>query len=224
MSEQPSQNKPAPELSADLFLRTALRLAEQSGGAQKLSLRNLGKALNVDPTAVYRYFPSKAAMVDAMMKRLGYDFLPDEAEMQGDWRARLTALARRAYTVFSTYPSLSIHLPSSPYIRTEISDQLTELAYEALKEAGLHDEHVVVFHEVLYTLALGIGQVDAQFDEDLENEKRMMREHIATISPETFPNVHRMAPLMVVQSEAVFQLTLEMYLNAVESYASGSTG
>ncbi|MEO1441375.1 MAG: helix-turn-helix domain-containing protein, partial [Chloroflexota bacterium] len=111
MSEKRSHDKPTPELSADLFLQTALQLAEQSGGAQKLSLRNLGKALGVDATAVYRYFPSKAALVDAMMKHLAYDFLPHEDEMQGDWRAMLTALARRAHYVFSTYPSLSIHLP-----------------------------------------------------------------------------------------------------------------
>ncbi|MEO1668400.1 MAG: TetR/AcrR family transcriptional regulator [Chloroflexota bacterium] len=222
MSEKQSQNKPMPELSASVFVTTALQLAEQSGGMQTLSMRKLGNALGVDATAVYRYFPNKAALVEAMMQQLAHGFVPSSKELDGDWRVRLTALARRAYRIFSTYPSLTIHLPSSPYIRSPIGDQLMEIGYKALVDAGLSDEHVVLFHELLYTFVLGMGQVNAQFEDTLETERRLTREHVATISTEDFPNLHQLAHLMVVDSEPAFQLMLEIYLNAVEAYASGT--
>ncbi|MEO0562775.1 MAG: TetR/AcrR family transcriptional regulator, partial [Chloroflexota bacterium] len=182
MSKKQSQNKPVPELSASVFVTTALQLAEQSGGMQKLSMRNLGKALGVDATAVYRYFPNKAALIEAMMQQLTHGFVPSSKELDGDWRVRLTALARSAYKVFSTYPSLTIHLPSSPYVRSPIGDQLMEIGYKALVDAGLSDEHVVCYYEILYTFVLGMGQVNAQFEETLEDERRLTRDYVATIS------------------------------------------
>lgn len=222
MNKETEQNKRATELSAELFLTTALQLAEQSGDMQKVSLRGLGKALNVDPTAVYRYFPNKAALVEAMMKRLMVDFLPSDEELEGDWRARLTALLRHAYQVFSTYPALTIRLPSSPDARIPVVARLTELGLEALKDAGLSDEHVVLFHELLYIFALGIGQVDAQYEEDLEGEKRVMRDYAATLAADDFPNFRGLAHLMVAENEDMFQLVLEIYLNAIERYARGN--
>ena len=207
-----SRKSEQPELSATLFLTTALQLAEQSGDIQKLSLRNLGKALGVDPTAVYRYFPSKADLVDAMIQRLMLDFFPNDEEMKGDWRVRLTALAQRARLVFFTYPSVSIQLPSSPYARTPVVDRLTEIGYAALKEAGLSDEHVVLFHDILYTFALGMGQCEAQYEENLDAEAPVMPHSQSTLSSEDFPNVYRLARLMDTDSDVVFQLILDIYL------------
>lgn len=219
MSEKRVKNKPTSELSADLFVMTALQLAEEAGGIQKLSMRKLGKALKVDPTAVYRYFPSKDALVNAMGERIVHDFLPSDEEMKGDWRNRLTALAQRAYNVFSTYPALTIHLPSSPYIQTPVGDRLIEMGYQALTDAGLNDEQVILFHETLYTLAFGGGQLDAQFFGDLEKERRVMRTRAASVSSEDFPNMRRLAHLVVADNEVVFQLMLQLYLNAIETYA-----
>ncbi len=206
-----------------MFLTTALQLAEEAGGMHKLSMRKLGKALNVDPTAVYRYFPSKEALVTAMGERMVAALLPADEDLQGDWRARLVALARQAHHVFSTYPVLTQHLASSPYLRTAVGDRLIEVGYQALTEAGLSDEHVVLFHEILYTFALGIGQMDAQPAPNLEDERRVMRTHAASLSAEAFPNARRLAPLIIAESDDVFQLVLEIYLNAVETYASGPT-
>ncbi|MEO1440329.1 MAG: TetR/AcrR family transcriptional regulator, partial [Chloroflexota bacterium] len=191
---------------------------------QQVSLRKLGKALNVDPTAVYRYFPNKEALVTAMVERIMHTCLPDDEQMEGDWRVRLTALAQRAHNVFSTYPALTIHLPSSPYIRTPAGDRLIEIGYQALRDAGLSDENVILFHELLYTLMLGVGQIEAQFGEDLEDERKATREHVATLSAIDFPNLHRLVAIMVPDNDVVFQFVLELYLNAIESYTSGSPG
>ncbi|MEO1646597.1 MAG: helix-turn-helix domain-containing protein, partial [Chloroflexota bacterium] len=101
MSKQRDQKNRNSALSAELFLTTALQLAEEAGDVQKISLRQLGKALNVDPTAVYRYFPSKGALVDAMHKRIVSSLLPEDDLLTGDWRERITVLARQAYRVLS---------------------------------------------------------------------------------------------------------------------------
>ncbi|MEL6407644.1 MAG: TetR/AcrR family transcriptional regulator [Chloroflexota bacterium] len=220
MSKQHDQKNRNPALSAELFLTTALQLAEEAGDVQKISLRQLGKALNVDPTAVYRYFPSKGALVDAMHKRIVSSLLPEDDLLTGDWQERITVLARQAYRVLSTYPALTIHLPSSPYILTPVGDRWMEIGYQALTDAGLSDEHVVLFHEILYTAIFGIGQIDAQLD--IENERSTMRKHIETLPSAAFPNIHRLAHLIVADTDAVFELVLEIYLKAVASYSSGT--
>lgn len=220
MSEQRSKNKPTSALSTEAFLTAALQLAEEAGELQQLSLRKLGKALNVDPTAVYRYFPNKEALITAMGERIVYDLLPAEADMAGDWRSRIKALAQCAYRVCSTYPSISIHLPASPHIRTPVGDQVMELGYQALTDAGLSDEHVVLFHELLYTFVLGMGQIEAQFPGSLEEERSVTRARVATLPLEAFANMHRLAPLMIADNAAVFELYLELYLAAIEFYAN----
>lgn len=224
MNKQHAQNKPTQTLSADLFLKTALQLAEESGGLQKLSLRQLGKAMDVDPTAVYRYFRSKDELVAAMAERIVYDLLPTDEELAGDWRVRVTALAHHARRVFTAYPLLSIDLPSSPYIQSPAGDQLLEIGYQALTEAGLSDDYVVYFHELLYTFTMGMSQLDAQLGVNFEAERALIRDHATKLPAVDFPNLNRLAPLVFADSDIVFQLGLDIYLNAIESYANGSTG
>ena len=70
-------------LSRERVIDTALSIVDRDGLA-KLSMRNLGAELGVDPMAVYDYVPNKAALldglIDAVMTRLGAadDRMPGE--------------------------------------------------------------------------------------------------------------------------------------------------
>ncbi|WP_405107129.1 TetR/AcrR family transcriptional regulator [Phaeobacter sp. BS52] len=70
--------KAGTSLSTELILDTALTLAEEVGSLEKLSLRKIGKALNADPTAIYRYFRSKNELLQAMADRIYSRMLLDE--------------------------------------------------------------------------------------------------------------------------------------------------
>lgn len=220
MSKKQNKTKRTTKLSTDLFVTTALQLAEEAGGLQNLSLRQLGKALNIDPTAVYRYFPSKDDLVLAMAQRILQDMLPNDEELAGDWRTRLTAMAHRAHRVFNAYPLLTIDLSSTSYINTPADNRLVEVGYQALSDAGLSDEHVVQFFELLFAFTVGLGVLDSAYGTDREAGKVIARNRYAQLSSKDFSSISRLASLAVPDSDITFQLGLMVYLNAIEVYAN----
>lgn len=222
MSKQRNKASRTSALSTELFVTTALQLAEEVGGLQKLSLRQLGKAMNIDPTAVYRYFPSKDDLVMAMGQRLLQEMLPSAEELAGDWRVRITAMAHRAHQVFTTYPLITVGLSSSTYVDTPAYDRLVEVGYQALSDAGLSDAHVVQFFELLYAFTAGIGVLDATFGNDQAAGKAATKDRYTQLSPEAFPNIRRLAHLALPDGDAILQLGLTVYLNSIEFYASST--
>lgn len=56
-------------LSNVQFVDTALEYVAKHG-LDGLTMRSLGLAMGTDPTALYRYFPSKEALIDAMLDRI----------------------------------------------------------------------------------------------------------------------------------------------------------
>jgi len=62
-------------------------------GLDGLTMRKLGGALGVQAGALYRHFPSKEALLDAMAEQL-LEGIADELPA-GDWEQQLTALAER---------------------------------------------------------------------------------------------------------------------------------
>lgn len=79
-------------LRPDLIVDAASTLLEAEG---KLTMRTLAQRLQVDPMAVYHYFPNKEALVQAVASRrygrldaVAAGFSPEE-----DWQARTAALA-----------------------------------------------------------------------------------------------------------------------------------
>ncbi len=81
-----------PPLSAARVLDAAIRLADRIG-IEKLTIRRLADELGVTPMAIYRYLPSKEAIIDAMVDAVfsEIDLPPGE-----DWK---TALRRRCVSM-----------------------------------------------------------------------------------------------------------------------------
>ncbi len=217
------QNKQGSVLSTELILTTALRLAEQAGGLDKLSLRQVGKDLAVDPTAIYRYFRSKDELVATMVDRIVTEMLPAEEELTGDWRSRLTALAEHARRVFTAYPSLTIvvaSLHTTMNIDTAVSTRQLEIGYAALTEAGLSDYDVVHFYDGLFTFILGFGFVDASFGANPDEGRAALRDRYAELATQRFPNLSRVAAIAHPNTDAVFRFILASYLDTIERYAA----
>ena len=88
-------------ISRDQIVSTTLEILEQSGVAD-FSIGKLAKQLGVAPMALYRYFPSRDALLDAAA---------DEAFMQiklpepsGRWQDFVTSWMRTLLTHFERYP------------------------------------------------------------------------------------------------------------------------
>jgi AcrR family transcriptional regulator len=109
-------------------------------GLTQLTMRALGEKLGVDPTAVYRHFPSKEAMIEAMLDQL----MAQSAAIEpaGDSpRDRILSTALDLRSIFHAHPQLSTAFATSsgayPSGLTLTKRLITELRAIGLKNADL---------------------------------------------------------------------------------------
>jgi AcrR family transcriptional regulator len=70
-----------------------------------LSMRRLGAELGVEAMSLYRYFPSKAALLEAVVSRMLRDVcLPNRRS--GDWEPQVRAYARSFRDIARAHPQL----------------------------------------------------------------------------------------------------------------------
>jgi AcrR family transcriptional regulator len=82
-----------PTLSEARVLDAAMRLADRIG-IEKLTIRRLADELGVTPMAIYRYVPSKEAIVDGMVEAVFTEI--DLPPVEDDWK---TAMRRRCVSL-----------------------------------------------------------------------------------------------------------------------------
>lgn len=123
-----------PALSRAAILDAAMHLAEVEG-ATRLSLARLGRALDVDATAVYRHFRDK----DELMLALG-DLLIKSAVSQmtpaAHWVDTLDGIAWQLRAVCLARPALSVQI-AARFTGGDGELELRDHVLAALHEAGL---------------------------------------------------------------------------------------
>jgi AcrR family transcriptional regulator len=100
-TEQPKGRGPKPGLTVDRIVVAAVELADSEGLAA-LSMRRVAERLGVGTMSLYTYVPSKAELVDLM-----FDWACGEVprdEVDGDWRAKLAAIARATWDLYRRHP------------------------------------------------------------------------------------------------------------------------
>jgi AcrR family transcriptional regulator len=80
-----SKQKTRTSLSRELILEAALGIVE-SDQVRELTMSKLGRALDADPSAVYRHFRNKdellLAMADEMLDKVAHDFEPADEPIE----------------------------------------------------------------------------------------------------------------------------------------------
>lgn len=97
----PPSRGPKPGLTPDDVVRAAMAIAEEEGLAA-VSMHAVAAKLGFTTMALYRYFPSKEALYDAIVDAgMGQPPRPTEPNSPGDWRAQVTewAHAKRAMLI-----------------------------------------------------------------------------------------------------------------------------
>jgi AcrR family transcriptional regulator len=92
---QPTRG-PKPGLTPDDVVQAAMQIADEEGLAA-VTMHAVAARLGFTTMAIYRYFPNKEALFDAIVDA-GMGKPPHPKEPRGDWRAELTqwAFAKRA--------------------------------------------------------------------------------------------------------------------------------
>ena len=120
-------------LSCTRIMDAALRYVDQNC-LDELSMRRLGSELGVEAMSLYRYFPSKAALLDAVAGRLLSDLALPVPDSGAAWEVQVRAYSWSFRTLIQAHPNvmplLATMSPSDPPL-VDIHGRMVGLWHEA---------------------------------------------------------------------------------------------
>lgn len=136
-----------PPLDRERIIAATIEAA-RSPDRNSISFRKLGAQLDVDPTAIYRYFHNKMELVDAVPPDL-------------PWRARLESIATATAITLIDHPAIGVHAGArSTNGPGEAAG--AEMTIQCLEDAGLHGADVAQFWGLLTMLTLNFASAQAE--------------------------------------------------------------
>jgi AcrR family transcriptional regulator len=224
MPKRSTQARPRAQLTPDMIIEVAGRIAATSG-ADGLTVRRLGQDLGADPTAIYRHFRDKDEILLEVADRLLQDIvghLPDDLA----WRARLEWLARHTVATLLAHPPIGVAMASRTTRRAG-EFKAVDVILGALREAGLCDEDAVIYYRTFADTILSYAGMTASYamlDESARHgdESAWSREYLMA-SPTQYPNIAAVAPLLAkVTEDAVLTTLIQLLVDGVERKAGSA--
>jgi AcrR family transcriptional regulator len=198
-------------LDTGKILSAALAVADRNGLAG-MTMRMVGAELEADPTAIYRYFPSKddlvAAMADQLFSEVG------RGPFAGDWRDRLVQGLRSVRAVYRSHPAIIEVLVNQAEDSASLVE-LNERLIGCLIEAGLDDRQVGRFHQLLVSFVVGTGVHEAAWGDPSDEARAAGRRAYAALDPARFPNGVAVAGQLFPPEDEVFDFAVELLVDAV---------
>jgi len=201
-------------LTAEKIRDEALRLIDAEG-LDTFSTRRLGAALGCEAMAIYWYYPSKDALLDAVVEAL-IARLPMEPSAPGDWIDALRKLAH-AYRRLARQHPHAFPLLALRRFATEGTWRFLEGLFEMARRGGLDDRTTARFYRLVASYCSGValnelaGLRDAQretSDSNLANS--------ATAARDAFPRLAAVSKYLAPDHyDDVFVFGLELLLEAV---------
>jgi AcrR family transcriptional regulator len=194
-----------------------------SEGVPALTMRRIGAELGVDPTAIYRHFRNKEALLTCLAERL---FATEpELDATAPWQDQLRIGIRHAFERYRAHPDLGILLARqpddlAPLVR--IYEQTLDLLVHG---AGLPLERAVVFNHLIENHVVGCGLFFAISDyrDPVLNDRDAMRRVYALLPAAEFPLASEAAPFMFPDPDEMFDRTTDLLIEAIERAASALT-
>jgi TetR/AcrR family tetracycline transcriptional repressor len=191
----PNQTAPKPgrppELSQTEVVTAARRIAARES-VEKLSMRRLAETLGVMPNALYTYFPSKAAILDAVLDDLVGDV--ERPGQRATWRRALISLMSSYRRLLLAQPGLIALTVSRPMLGPNAL-QLREDMLTLLRRGGLDDDSAVSAFLSLFAYTTGFVAFETARTpgkRDAEQRTRGYRLH-ASLPEESFPSTRAVA-------------------------------
>jgi AcrR family transcriptional regulator len=168
MARRPGRPKLGAEiLNRERILAAALQLVDQEG-VDALSMRRLATTLGVDPMAIYRHLPDKAAVIDGMVELVFGEFqVPtvtdggtDDGGAEGGWREQVRAFATADRALVQAHPHLLVYLVTHIEASAPAVLAVGEFLCRALSQAGLAPLQVVTASNLIvdYLNGFALGE------------------------------------------------------------------
>ncbi len=140
------------------ILDAAVAIADELG-LEAVSMRAVADRVGVTPMALYPHIGSKAALLDAMVGRMGTELLPALAPGQ-TWREQLYVLAHAALQLSRLHPWWATLVFARPSVAPD-AVRVTDAIYQALLAAGVPEPDVPRLERMFSTFVLGYGLSEA---------------------------------------------------------------
>jgi TetR/AcrR family tetracycline transcriptional repressor len=142
MTRRPGRPRSGDEvLSREQILAVALQIVDTEG-IEALSMRRLATTLGVDPMAIYRHLPDKAALMDSMVEVVFGEFRVPKLEGV-DWKGQVRAFAATYRARVKSHPNLIVYLITHVEASAPAVLAVGEYLCTALVQAGLAPLQVV---------------------------------------------------------------------------------
>jgi AcrR family transcriptional regulator len=192
-------------LSHDAICRAALALIDKHGLAA-FSTRKLGAALGCEAMAIYWYYPSKDALLDAVIDRLIGNLAVDATPT--DWVAALRAIAHAYRRIAHEHPN-AFPLLTTRRFASEGSYAFLEQLFALARSHGLDDRTIARFYRIVSSYCNGFA-LD-ELAPPLPKNAALRKQH-----PRVTAVMKWLEPRYL---DDIFELGLEIQLAAVTSTA-----
>ncbi len=201
-------------LTAERIRDEALRLIDEEG-LESFSTRRLGAALGCEAMAIYWYYPSKDALLDAVVEAL-ISRLPIEPSDTGDWIDALRMLAHAYRRLAHQHPH-AFHLLASRRFATQGTWAFLEGLFELARRGGLDDRTTARFFRLVASYCNGVAL------DELAGLRDADRQKAEPVDPSALAAAREMFPRLAAVStylepahyDDVFEFGLELLLDAV---------
>jgi AcrR family transcriptional regulator len=196
-------------LTAERIRDEALKLIDAEG-LEAFSTRRLGAALGCEAMAIYWYYPSKDALLDAVVEAL-IARMPIEPSISGDWIDALRKLAHGYRRLAHMHPH-AFPLLTTRRFATESTWRFLEGIFELARKGGLDDHTTARFYRLVSSYCSGIALNELAALREVESA----RTSPADAARDSFPRLSSVFSwLEPAHFDDVFVFGLELMLDAV---------
>lgn len=157
-----------PLLNRELIRDTALELIDRDGLAE-MSMRKLAAELGVQASSLYKHYPTKDDVLDAVASRVAGEIDTSGFDRGDDWQDALAAWARSHRAALAAHPNLVPYLATGPG-RRDVSLRIADAVHGGLVGAGWPPREATLIGAATRSLVLGstVGSFSRGFTDDMQ--------------------------------------------------------
>jgi len=214
-------------ITVELVLRTSLEIIDRDG-VDGLSMRRLGHALDRDPMTLYRYAPSRDALLDGVVELVLVQLVVDTEDR--DWIGQLRTVARAYRVLALSHPRVVPLLVTRPLatplgLRPVGTLRPLEALLELLTRAGFTD--VDALHVYRSFIGFLHGHLLDELQELVDNHDEtdeLLRLGLQRLPLREFPLLRGLAPaLAAYDGAAELERGLDILLSGLQTHLPPTT-